>query len=76
MKQILNIVFCVVAMAAITSCGNRSNGNKTSGEVLGNKEKENSGRLSKKSKSGLRRKAAKSSSLSTPLITNTYCPDV
>lgn len=39
MKQILHIVFCVVIVAAITSCDNRSNGNKTSEEGLSNKEK-------------------------------------
>lgn len=39
MKQILHIVFCVVIVAAITSCDNRSNGNKTSEEGLSDKEK-------------------------------------
>lgn len=39
MKQILHIVFCAAIVVAITSCGNRSNGNKTSEEGLSNKEK-------------------------------------
>lgn len=39
MKQILHILFCAVIVAAITSCGNRGNGNETSEEGLGNKEK-------------------------------------
>lgn len=77
MKQILNIVFCVVAMAAITSCGNRSNGNKTSGEVLGNKEKRELRQALEKIKVRVEEKGSQIiKSVDSPYGTNTYCPDV
>lgn len=39
MKQILHILFCAVIVVGITSCGNRSNSNKSSEEGLSKKEK-------------------------------------
>ena len=72
MKQILHIVFCAVIVVAITSCGNRSNGNKTSEEGLSNKEKKELKQVLKKIKIRVEEKGSQIiKSVDSPYGTNT-----